>query len=295
MCRPAEVLREEIRAVRRLERVVEHDTLLSLQPLDEVLEVRRGGRDARQRLDVAQDGHPHELGQVVDVLVIGEDARRARRLLLPPRDALGDRRRKGRGAGGEVHRVGGIHRAEPSGECGGDLGHAFRVHVVVGVAHGVHVPAGAVGGLALLDEVDLGGPLEVAALAGQDLRVGRALERGGQPADLELGSHRHQDIGAPQRHHHAGPGEQVVGVAVGRGEDGDLHRVAPDGLGEHPHARGRGDDVDGGAGWCGEPEPDGEQDDGHERQSADHGGSPHPRRCGRRARPGSSGTERRPG
>ena len=65
-----------------------------------------------------------------------------------------------------------VERRQPPGQRLGHPRHPLGVHVEVRVAHRVDVALRAIGRLAGLDQIDLGRPLEVARLAGQDPRIG---------------------------------------------------------------------------------------------------------------------------
>ena len=116
------------------------------------------------------------------------------------------------------------------------------------VPGGMDVTPCAIGELSGFEQSEVRGAFEVALLSRQDARVARAAHRGGQPADLEVGAHGDQQIGAAKREHHARPRQQVMSVAIGRGQHRDRHSVAANRAGEHAHARRRGHDVDGCAG-----------------------------------------------
>ena len=79
------------------------------------------------------------------------------------------------------------------------------------------------------------GAFEVALLSRQDSGVARATQRGGQPADFEVGADGERRIGAAKREHHARPRQEGNGH---RGPAGPAplppRRQRPTVPGEHP-------------------------------------------------------------
>ena len=116
------------------------------------------------------------------------------------------------------------------------------------IAAGVHVALGAIEPRRFLEHRHIARRLEIAGLAGLDRRVARLLRDEREPADLELGAGRDDEIGAARPRDEAGLGLDVVRILqrVGRDVDADLvaaqllRQRAPFGnRGEHAQCRER--------------------------------------------------------
>ena len=133
----------------------------------------------------------------------------------------------------------------------------MRVALRVDVAHrAVHLGGGHV------EDGDRARAVEVAQLAGLDLRVARAEHERRQPTDLQLEPDVQQQIGLVQDQHQARLGLDEVRVLVALAERFDLDTVAADFLGERAERGDRGHHPQRGSGGARRAERQrGEQDE----------------------------------
>ena len=128
----------------------------------------------------------------------------------PALDLEGEGRRRGAILAGALR----VEQGETLGEFPPHLGHAHRVHVDVRVADRMDITQGAVGGPPGIEQGHLGGGLEITAGARQHLGVGGVGDHRGQPADLQIGAHGHEQIRPAQGAHHGRFDLEGVEIAV---------------------------------------------------------------------------------
>ncbi|CAM5341820.1 hypothetical protein TMEC54S_01659 [Thauera mechernichensis] len=236
MQRPAEFIGNP--SCRRLRLVVgEHDRAdLAALLLDQTRQMRGAGRHAGLLLDEADQLDRQPFGEIVELLVMRNQAQRrteprpqrgqaaAQRILESGRSGLESGRRLGR------------QRREAVGEGMSNSDHARRRQVQVRVPLAMHMAAQRRVEAGRAQVKRLGGS-EIPGLPLAQAGVGGCVERRRQPALLELGADRQHEVGPPQVRDHARTRIERVRIAVGRDQHLHIDTIAADRARDDAHRR----------------------------------------------------------